>query len=112
MGYALTRNDSMIAARLSSPGEHLLRDRPTRFSAPVRPIGGVEAHKEALRDGRGWAWFTSLTLDLRLARRMLVKQPGLTLVAIFALRIGIPVGVLPLHIVDALTSRRSGTGTR
>ena len=67
-------------------------------------FGGVEAHKEALRAGRGWAWLTGLALDLRLARRMLVKQPGLTLVAIFALGIGIPVGVLPLHIVDALTT--------
>ena len=67
-------------------------------------FGGVEAHKEARRDGRGWAWFTGLTLDLKLARWMLAKQPGLTRVAILALGIGIPVAVPPLHIVDALTT--------
>lgn len=49
-------------------------------------------------DVRGASW-----LDVKLALRMLGKQPGLTLVAIFALGIGIPVGVLPLHIADALT---------
>jgi predicted permease len=42
-------------------------------------------------------------LDVQLALRMLLKQPGLTLVAIFALAIGIPVGLLPLHVLDSLT---------
>ncbi len=42
-------------------------------------------------------------LDVKLAVRMLFRQPGLTLVAIFALAIGIPVGVLPLHVLDSLT---------
>ena len=77
------------------------REARRRARASFGRRGG---HKEALRDGRGWAWFTGLTLDLKLARRMLVKQPGLTLVATFALGIGIPVGVLPLHIVDAFTT--------
>lgn len=36
-------------------------------------------------------------LDLRLGLRMLVKHPGLTLVAIFALAVGIPVGLAPMH---------------
>jgi predicted permease len=43
-------------------------------------------------------------LDVKLALRMLLKQPGLTLVAIFALAIGIPVGLLPLHVLDSLTT--------
>jgi predicted permease len=42
-------------------------------------------------------------LDAKLAVRMLRKQPGLTLVAIFALAIGIPVGLLPLHVLNSLT---------
>ena len=41
-------------------------------------------------------------LDVRLAARMLARQPALTLVAIFALAIGIPVGLLPLHILSSL----------
>lgn len=42
-------------------------------------------------------------LDVKLAGRMLIRQPGLTLVAIFALAIGIPVGLLPLHVLDSLS---------
>ena len=41
-------------------------------------------------------------LDVRLAARMLARQPALTLVAILALAIGIPVGLLPLHILSSL----------
>src|SRR5687768_2639001 len=43
-------------------------------------FGGVERHKDELRDGRGLAWLGGLSLDLRLGARMLVKYPGLTLV--------------------------------
>lgn len=41
-------------------------------------------------------------LDVRLGLRLLVKQPGLTAVAVFALAIGIPVGLIPIHAADAL----------
>ncbi|NJD18989.1 MAG: hypothetical protein FIA95_06870, partial [Gemmatimonadetes bacterium] len=34
-------------------------------------------------------------LDVKLGLRMLVKHPGLTLVSMFALAVGIPVGVAP-----------------
>ncbi|HEY0929865.1 MAG TPA: ABC transporter permease [Gemmatimonas sp.] len=43
-------------------------------------FGGVEVHKEALRDGRGLRWLGGLTLDLKLGIRMLLKYPGLTLI--------------------------------
>jgi predicted permease len=42
-------------------------------------------------------------IDVKLAVRMLIRQPGLTLVATFALAIGIPVGLLPLHVLDSLS---------
>src|SRR5689334_17983867 len=41
-------------------------------------------------------------IDMRLGVRMLLKYPALTLVATFALAIGIPVGLAPMHAVDAL----------
>jgi len=41
-------------------------------------------------------------LDVRLGLRLLVKQPGLTGVAVFALAIGIPVGLIPIHAANAL----------
>jgi predicted permease len=40
-------------------------------------------------------------IDARLGLRMLTKYPGLTLVATFALAVGIPVGLMPMHAVDA-----------
>lgn len=41
-------------------------------------------------------------LDVKVGLRMLVKQPGLTTVAVFALAVGIPVGLAPGHAaVDA-----------
>lgn len=40
-------------------------------------------------------------LDVKLGLRMMVKHPGLSLVAVFALAVGIPVGVVPFHVVNA-----------
>ena len=60
-------------------------------------INAVAAWVEKLpRPGASW-------LDVKLALRMLVRQPGLTLVATCALAIGIPVGLLPLHVLDSLS---------
>jgi predicted permease len=41
-------------------------------------------------------------LDVKLGLRMLLKQPGLTLVAVFALSIGIPASLIPFHLIDSL----------
>jgi putative ABC transport system permease protein len=56
-------------------------------------FGGVETHKEALRDGRGLAWLGSFSLDLRLAIRMLARYPWLTLVGCAAMAFGIAAAV-------------------
>lgn len=56
-------------------------------------FGGVEQHKEALRDQRGFAWLGSVALDLRLATRMLARYPGLTLVSCAALAFGLGAAV-------------------
>lgn len=42
------------------------------------------------------------TLDVKLGLRMLEKQPALTVVAMLALAIGIPVGLAPMHAAIAL----------
>ena len=56
-------------------------------------FGGVEQQKEALRDGRGLAWFDGFTLDLKLAVRLLARYPWLTLVGGTAIAFGIAAGV-------------------
>src|ERR671918_1886504 len=55
-------------------------------------FGGVEKHKEALRDGRGLAWLSGMSLDVKLGGRMLRKYPGLTLAGGLALAIAIGIG--------------------
>ena len=55
-------------------------------------FGGVQKHKEELRDGRGLAWLGGLSLDVKLGIRMLLKYPGLTLAGGLAIAIAIGIG--------------------
>ncbi|MBC8085641.1 MAG: hypothetical protein H7Z40_00130, partial [Phycisphaerae bacterium] len=52
-------------------------------------FGGVERHKEYVRDGLGLRWASGLSLDLKLGVRMLLKYPGLTLIGCMALSVAI-----------------------
>ncbi len=71
--------------------EARLEPREARRQA-LAAFGGMEKHREALRDGRGWAWLTGLSLDVKLGVRMLVKYPVLTLVGGLALAVAIGIG--------------------
>jgi putative ABC transport system permease protein len=55
-------------------------------------FGGMEKHRERMRDGWTFSWVTGLSLDLRLGVRMLRKYPGLTLVGGVAMAFAIWVG--------------------
>lgn len=64
-------------------------------------FGHVETHREAARAARGLRAFDGIrfsALDVKLALRMLRKHPWLTVVAVFALAVGIPVGLAPMHL--------------
>jgi len=65
----------------------------------VVAFGGVEKHREELRDGRGWAWLSGLSLDFKLGGRMLVKYPGLTVIGGLAMAFAIFVGAIAFEIV-------------
>ncbi|MHB1167797.1 MAG: ABC transporter permease [Longimicrobiales bacterium] len=54
-------------------------------------FGGVDKHREEVREARGFAWLSSLSLDMKLGFRMLFKYPGLTIAGVLA--IGVAVGV-------------------
>src|SRR5687767_7289295 len=66
-------------------------------------FGGMEKHKEELRDGRGRAWFDGFSLDLKLGGRMLVKYPGLTIVGGLAMAFAICVGTVIFQVLALLT---------
>ncbi|MFN2317068.1 MAG: ABC transporter permease [Gemmatimonadales bacterium] len=67
-------------------------------------FGGVDHHKEVLRDGRGTAWFSGVSLDLKLAFRMLTKYPGLTLIGGLAMAFGIWFGAVIFEMFGLVTS--------
>src|SRR5688500_5856553 len=69
-------------------------------------FGGAQQHRETLRDGRGTAWLSGMSLDLKLGGRMLVKYPGLTLVGGLAMAFGIWFGAVMFQMYDIVTSTK------
>jgi putative ABC transport system permease protein len=63
-------------------------------------FGGVTQHKEALRDDRGLAALSGLSLDFKLGFRMLAKYPGLTIVGGLAMAFGFWVGTIAFVMVS------------
>jgi predicted permease len=90
------------------------RDLEDSFNQDLaRGLSPAEARHRDLRNvvtsaGSLWAdslrlssWLPSM-MDARLGLRTIVRTPGLSFVAVCALAIGIPVGLAPMHAVDAL----------
>jgi predicted permease len=95
-----------IAFHVDMEAERLVREQgldgvEARRRALVA-FGGVERHKEDLRDGRGRAWFDAFSLDLKLGGRMLVKYPGLTIVGGLAMAFAICVGTVVFQVLALL----------
>jgi putative ABC transport system permease protein len=107
---AESRVDDEIRFHIEMETERLVREQKldpdeARRRALVA-FGGVEKHKEALRDERGTAWFNGISLDLKLGARMLVKYPGLTVVGGLAMAFGIWFGAVTFQMFGILTSTK------
>jgi predicted permease len=105
---AESRMDEEFRFHLDMETERLVRDEgldpvEARRRAYVA-FGGVERHKEELRDGRGLAWLGGLGLDFKLGGRMLVKYPGLTLVGGLAMAFAIWIGAIAFVVVGQILS--------
>lgn len=81
--------------------EHRLGPAEARRRA-LAAFGGVEKHKEALREGRGLAWLGGLSLDLKLGVRTLARYPGVSIVGGLAMAIGVGLGAAYLEVVNDL----------
>src|SRR5688572_5048134 len=68
--------------------------------AAKRAFGGVEQATEHPRDMRSFRWLSGLSVDLKLGARMLVKTPGITIIAVIALAVGIGAGASYLEFVN------------
>ncbi len=84
--------------------QHLDHDEARRRA--LATFGGVQQHRETLREGRGTAWLSGLSLDLKLGLRMLVKYPGLTLIGGLAMAFGIWFGAVTFQMFGLLTSTK------
>ncbi len=103
------RMDEEFRFHLDMETERLVREagvdpREARRRARAT-FGGVEAHKEAVRDGRGgWAW---LGRDLRDGIRSLARRPAFTAVAVLSLALGIGANTAIFSLVNAVILRDS-----
>lgn len=76
-----------------------------------REFGHVDTHRAEARASLGFRPLDHIRfswLDVKLALRMLVKHPLLSLAAVFALAVGIPVGIAPTHLANAVEAPLPG----
>jgi predicted permease len=89
--------DEEMRFHVEMEAERLIRERgmepdDARRQAAIA-FGGIEKRKEEGREVRGLAWVSGLSLDVRLAWRMLGKSWGLAIVAVLGIGLGVAVGV-------------------
>jgi len=98
--------DDEMRFHVEMQAERLMRERgldatEARRQAFVQ-FGGVEKYKEAGRDTRGTQWIDAVRQDGRLAVRMLIKYPALTLIGGFSMAVAIAFGALAFHGISEL----------
>src|ERR1043166_8592382 len=74
-------------------------------NAALRSFGALERAKEECRDARGVRFIEEFFHDIRYGKRLLAKNPGVTLIAILTLALGIGPNPAIFSIVSAFLPR-------
>jgi predicted permease len=72
----------------------------------IMKLGGIEQTKEAVRERRGLPMVETFLQDLRFAARMLRKNPGVTLVVVLTLALGVGANTAIFGLVNGLLLQR------
>ncbi len=91
----------MEQARLMRDG---LSPEAARRQARVT-FGGLDGHRETMRDGRGARWLDDLGADVRYALRAMRRSPGYALAVALTLGVGIGVNGMVVGYVNAILFR-------
>jgi predicted permease len=103
-----SRTDEEFRFHLDMETDRLVREaglsRDEARRRALAAFGGVQNHRESMRDGRGLAWLSGISLDFKLGVRMLFKYPGLTVVGGLAMAFAIWFGAVVFEMVMLFVS--------